>query len=262
MKSFYLLMVLGFFWLSRFQAEAASTLVVTYQGAGVQTSAVGSSFVYNFNSLGTGVTTSVSWTGWGGSGTFDRVNISDASQFGGAGGNGRYLFANGSNVSTLTLNSPVSYFGMWWSAGDSGNVLDFYNGSNLIISFSSSILSGLPTGFNGNPNSAFSGQNSGEKYAFLNFFIQNGDRIDRIVARGSNFESDNWTLRDPAYGLVAGDASTLPGTPVAQYNVTSGGTTTITDPSQMNTASVPEPSSGGLFIAGMAVLAALRRRKA
>ncbi|NBS15218.1 MAG: PEP-CTERM sorting domain-containing protein, partial [Verrucomicrobia bacterium] len=77
---------------------------------------------------------------------------------------------------------------------------------------------------------------------------------------GSNFESDNWTLRDPAYGTVAGDGATLPGTAVAQYNVNDAGTqTTVTDVSQINTSSVPEPSSGAMLLLGMVAL--LKRRK-
>jgi len=89
--------------------------------------------------------------------------------------------------------------------------------------------------------------------------VQSGLQIDKVVARGSNFESDNWTLRDPAYGLVAGDGATLPGTVVAQYNVNDAGSqTTVTDVSQINNTSVPEPSSISLIALGLGSLLALR----
>ena len=263
MRKFGFLLLVGLLGLGHFQAEAASSMVVTYEAARVMSSPVTNSYTYDFNSIGTGAKTNISWTGWGGTGTFTSVKVNPVDVFGGA-DNSNYTFANDSTPTTLTLSTGVSYFGLWWSAGDAGNVLDFYSGGNKIFTFTSSVMSGLSSSYNGNPNSgANAGGNSGEKYAFINFFVQSGFEIDKIVARGSNFESDNWTLRDPAYGLVAGDGPNLPGTPVAQYNVNDAGTqTTVTDPAQINNTSVPEPSSGVLLIAGMAVLAALRRRKA
>jgi hypothetical protein len=240
-------------------SPAASTMVVTYEAAGVMSSPVGSSFTYNFNSIGTGTKSSIGWTGWGGTGTFSSMEIKSADQFGGA-NNSNYTFANDSIPTTLTLSIGVSYFGMWWSAGDGGNVLDFYSGATKIFTFNSSVMGGLSSSYNGNPNSGFSGQNSSQKYAFINFFIQSGSQIDKIVARGSNFESDNWTLRDPAYGLLLADAVTLPGTPAAQYNVDNNGTqTVITDLTKIDMSSIPEPSAGSLFLLGAAW--ALRRRR-
>lgn len=240
-------------------ARAASSMVVTYEAAGVMSSPVGSSYTYNFNSLTTGTKTNVSWTGWGGTGTFSSMEIKSADQFGGA-NNSNYTFANDSIPTTLTLSTGVSYFGMWWSAGDGGNVLDFYNGPTKIFTFTSSVMSGLSSAYYGNPNAGRGGQNSGEKYAFINFFIQSGLQIDKIVARGSNFESDNWTLRDPAYGLLPADAGTLPGTPAAQYNVDDNGTqTVITDTTKIDMSSVPEPSVSSLLLLGAAL--ALRRRR-
>ncbi|NBS55299.1 PEP-CTERM sorting domain-containing protein [bacterium] len=49
---------------------------------------------------------------------------------------------------------------------------------------------------------------------------------------------------------------------MAQYNVNDAGTqTTVTDVSQINTGSVPEPSSASLLIAGAIGLLALNRRR-
>ena len=237
----------------------ASSMVVTYEVAGVMTSPVLSSYTYDFNSIGTGSKSNISWTGWGGTGTFSSVKVNPPDQYGGA-NNSNYAFSSDSTQTTLALSTRVSYFGIWWSAGDSGNILDFYSGATKIFTFTSSVLDGLSTSYNGNPNSAFRGQNSSQKYAYINFFVQSGEQIDKVIARGSNFESDNWTLRDPAYGLVVGDGATLPGTAVAQYNVNDAGSqTTVTDVSQINNTSVPEPSSLSLIALGLGSLLALRR---
>ena len=237
----------------------ASSMVVTYEVAGVMSSPVLSSYTYDFNSIGTGSKSNISWTGWGGTGTFSSVKVNPPDQYGGA-NNSNYAFSSDSTQTTLALSTRVSYFGIWWSAGDSGNILDFYSGATKIFTFTSSVLDGLSTSYNGNPNSAFRGQNSAQKYAYINFFVQSGEQIDKVIARGSNFESDNWTLRDPAYGLVVGDGATLPGTAVAQYNVNDAGSqTTVTDVSQINNTSVPEPSSLSLIALGLGSLLALRR---
>ena len=237
----------------------ASSMVVTYEVAGVMTSPVLSSYTYDFNSIGTGSKSNISWTGWGGTGTFSSVKVNPPDTYGGA-NSSNYAFSSDSTQTTLVLSTRVSYFGMWWSAGDSGNILDFYSGATKIFTFTSSVLDGLSTSYNGNPNSAFRGQNSSQKYAFINFFVQSGEQIDKVIARGSNFESDNWTLRDPAYGLVVGDGATLPGTAVAQYNVNDAGSqTTVTDVSQINNTSVPEPSSLSLIALGLGSFLALRR---
>ena len=187
-----------------------------------------------------------------------KVNPVDV--YGGA-NNSNYAFSSESTKTTLTLSTGVSYFGMWWSAGDAGNILDFYSGATKIFTFTSSVLNGLSASYYGNPNTGGNrGGNSAEKYAYINFFVQSGSQIDKIIARGSNFESDNWTLRDPAYGLVAGDEATLPGTAVAQYNVNDAGSqTTVTDVSQIDNAAVPEPSSLSLIALGLGSLLALRR---
>ncbi len=237
----------------------ASSMVVTYEVAGVMSSPVLSSYTYDFNSIGTGSKSNMSWTGWGGTGTFSSVKVNPPDTYGGA-NSSNYAFSSDSTQTTLVLSTRVSYFGMWWSAGDSGNILDFYSGATKIFTFTSSVLDGLSASYNGNPNSAFRGQNSAQKYAYINFFVQSGEQIDKVIARGSNFESDNWTLRDPAYGLVVGDGATLPGTAVAQYNVNDAGSqTTVTDVSQINNTSVPEPSSLSLIALGLGSLLALRR---
>jgi hypothetical protein len=157
--------------------------------------------------------------------------IYQADQYGGAGGSGYYpeVFAgtNGTGSYTLTLsvsgNIPgVNYFGLWFSALDAGNELQFYNGSNLVYTFGPAqfiTLVGSCAGgdnlFCGNPNNR--SEDSGEQFAFLNFFDMTGYFNEVVFSEsgGGGFESDNHTVayQDPPspYGPVIG-ATPEPGT--------------------------------------------------
>ncbi len=128
-----------------------------------------------------------------------------ADEYGGAAGTGRYpeIFSSGGSY-TLNLSASgtlpgVNYFGLWFSALDAGNLLQFYNGSTLVYSFTPAdfiTLVGACDGSNpfcGNPNNP--GEDSGEQFAFLNFFDTDG-YVTAIVfseSGGGGFESDNHT---------------------------------------------------------------------
>ncbi|MGC4043945.1 MAG: PEP-CTERM sorting domain-containing protein [Armatimonas sp.] len=122
---------------------------------------------------------------------------------------------------TLTFASPVRYFGMSYNAGDSQNGFSFYDSDNNFVGrySTATLISVLHGGvgtvtaldnsvydtsrYYGKPNGAGptnnnTGQNSGEPYAFLNFFVDGGG-ISKIVfdnsnTQGSGFESDNHTI--------------------------------------------------------------------
>jgi hypothetical protein len=175
-----------------------------------------------------------------GSGLF----INPANEYGGAGGTGYYAdVSKGSYTLTLgtTGNIPgVNYFGLWFSALDNGNDLKFYDGSTLLLDFTPALYQKLtgacPNAFCGNPTTAFKGDDSGEQFAFLNFFDTSG-YITSIVfteTTTAGFESDNFTA---AYQ----DPSNPSGTVI-------GGT--------------PEPSSFFLMLSGMLALLAICRRAA
>ena len=135
-----------------------------------------------------------------------------ADDYGGAGGGGRYpeIFpADGSYTLTLGTASGVpgvNYFGLWFSALDGGNLLQFYQDSTLLYSFTPddfiALVGACPgsNAFCGNPNN---GADSGEQFAFLNFFDTTPDGyFNRIVfsqTGGGGFESDNHTVgyQDP-----------------------------------------------------------------
>src|SRR5262249_17964966 len=109
----------------------------------------------------------------------------------------------GSQPTTLTLATPQRYFGLWWSAGDTNNLLSFYSGSKLIETFRTNdvvnFINAQPnkSAFYGNPNN---GQNKGEPYAFLNFYADPSNpslTFNRIVfsnVGSSGFEQDNHTI--------------------------------------------------------------------
>ena len=120
---------------------------------------------------------------------------------------------------TITFGSEQRYFGLWWSAGDPHNELDFYKGNTLlfrkvtadVLNFleSDRVQPGLRSQYFGNPNPGFQGSNHTEPYAFLNFFADPLDpnvTFDKVVLTNdalTGFESDNHTIAT-AYTDVTG----------------------------------------------------------
>jgi hypothetical protein len=96
-------------------------------------------------------------------------------------------------------------------------VLQFYSGKTLLQTFHTSdvtnFINALPNGggYRGNPNPEFQGQNSGENYAFLNFFANPSNQnvtFNEVVltnlSSGTGFESDNHTIA-AAYLAITGE---------------------------------------------------------
>jgi len=219
----------------------ADTFSIAYLTAGVQVPVSGS-----YETFGTGATTTVTsyassvvgnFTANSG-GSFELLN---ANQYGGAGGSGLYLEVLTGNTVTLTTPTPVNFFGLWFSALDSGSELQFYNGATLVETFNAGdFISGVGTcpgnAYCGNPNTNFLGQNNGQQYAYINFLDNSGNFTSIVFSEnncvGCGFESDNETI-----GV---NATTAPGTPLS---------------------GTPEPSSLVLLGSGMgALVAAVRRR--
>ena len=218
-------------------ASAQADLIVTYaENPGAVYSSVPDTQVLNwsgdsaFNQAGQ--YNNVTWSGVG---AINQVYLQGANQYGGATGTGFYPVqsnpAYGGSVggaqaigtSTLTLNTASSYFGLWWSAGDAYNKLSFYNGTTLVGSFTTqSLLDLLPSSYDGNPTTAFKGQDGGEPFAFINFYGTGGLAWTSIQLSDNNntgFESDNWTTRILPWGSDPNDAGPLPGKPVADIPV-------------------------------------------
>jgi len=218
---------------------ASASVIITYsENPNAYNSTLSGTSVYDFNSNPLGRTANVDWNGVG---TFDNLFIKKADAFGGAPDSAnptgsRYSVqgaGSGLLTTTLFLNTDSSYFGMWWSAGDSRNVLSFYDGDNLVSRFTTgTLMEPLPASYDGNPMNRT--VNRQEPYAFINFFGDETTKWDRIVFSNngtSGFESDNYTTRVEAWDPAKDD--TLPGVVVA--SVTGTTTTPITSTNLTNT---------------------------
>lgn len=219
------------------RADDYNMIITTAEGSGAFNTTLGNTSVENFNSLPTGANRNVSWSGVG---TIDAVGVLNPNVYGGApdangAGATRYAVQStsgslgGIGKTTLTLNTPSSYFGLYWSAGDPYNVLDFYNGNNLVAHFTTAnLMNKLPSSYNGNPDSLYLGQDRNEKFGFINFMGSAGTSWNSVVFSNlgsSGFESDNWTSRVNGWNPTV---DTLPGTPVELIQ-TSGGVQTTAD---------------------------------
>ncbi len=154
-------------------------------------------------------------------GAYSSVQINPADEYGGAGGAGKYAVAFGGTpyqVSlTTTLATGINYFGFWLSALDAGNEVSFYNNSTLVYSFTpTDLISALgacskSNPYCGNPNTTFLDYNSGQLYAFVNFFDTTGTfnsvHFEESPADGG-YESDNQTV-----GFVTAQSGTVLGVP-------------------------------------------------
>lgn len=161
-------------------------------------------------------------------GSYQNTLIFNADQYGGAGGTKQYFDVdasrskNGQTVSTLKFTEAQSYFGLWWSAGDSTNAMKFYSNGNLVQTMTTADVKNYisklanKSDYYGNPNSAFAGKNTGEPYAFINFYYDGGT-FDEIqftnlkpdgTLSGTGFESDNHTVAT-GYKTVTGNIVTV-----------------------------------------------------
>ena len=252
---------------------AKAELIVTYaEDPSLNQSSLGGTQVFDFNTMSIGYQKNVSWKGVG---TFDQLYINKADAYGGAADatnpKGSLYSVQGAGTpvtsSTLQLDIASSYFGMWWSAGDPRNVLSFYSGEKLVGTFTtSSLLNLLPSTYDGNPINRKI--NSGEPYAFINFYGDEKTTWDRIVLTNdgsSGFESDNYTTRVAAWDPAKDGA--LGGVPVA---IVSGTTTTAVTAETLSetrwaldetsVASVPAaPAPPLALLAAFAAVFAMRR---
>ncbi|ARS26511.1 Npun_F0296 family exosortase-dependent surface protein [Sphingomonas sp. KC8] len=192
------------------EAAGATQTTATFDYKGVET----------FNGLNAGVQSfSTNFGGSTVSGTYANVNVLPADQYGGAGGSNYAVAGLGIQGSyaidfTATGTSGINYFGYWLSALDAGNTVRFFNQGTEVFSFTPTNVLALVAGnpnYYGNP---LTGANSGEPYAFLNFFYDGGT-FDRIVfeqkaGSTAGYESDNHTI---GYFIDKGDGTPVPAVP-------------------------------------------------
>lgn len=237
-------------------AQAAPTVLVTYEAAGVVNSTAGFDFkgveTFNSRAVGNNQTFSSDFGTTGQStvisGTYTGVDISANNVYGGAGNTNFAVTFSGTGYSVLSLTETTSggstglnYFGYWLSALDSGNRVQLLSGGSVIFTFNPAdviaAIGGCPNGANpycGNPVSGPNqGGNTAEPYVFVNFFVS-----------GGTFDAVRF-YEDPQVGGYESDNHT-----VGFYNATSG-----------TPVGVPEPATLGLLGASLLGLGALARRR-
>lgn len=150
--------------------------------------------------------------------------ISAANQYGGAGGSGNFITTptgTGTNVKlTHTATIPgVNYFGLAISALNAGNTVVLKRAGATLITYGPADLikalgacPNVNNAYCGNPGpGANTGLNSGEQYAFVNFFDLNG-YFDEIVLteNGGGFENDNFTTGYVDTNYIFGTSTSVP----------------------------------------------------
>ncbi|MBD2667505.1 PEP-CTERM putative exosortase interaction domain protein [Richelia sinica FACHB-800] len=94
------------------------------------------------------------------------------------------------NTGSVTINfaKALDYFGLYWGSVDTYNSISFYDGANLLTTF---------TGSNIPDTTASGNQTSPQDNVFVNFFAGAGEKFDKIVltSTGVAFESDNHAYR-------------------------------------------------------------------
>lgn len=223
------------------QSALADTLTITTLAPGVQAPTGITNYYENFDQVTpSGGTLTTNFNGSPVTGTYTgNYAILPADAYGGANGS-KYISTAGTSSSyTLTLNQSVNYFGLWFSALDAGNSISFYNGKDLVSTFSPSNFVGLvgacssSNAYCGNPNN---GLDAAEQFAYLNFYDPTGT-FNKIVfdqdTSSGQFESDNQA--------VASLSSAPGGTPLPGVT--------------------PEPASLFLFGTGLLGFAGLFRRR-
>lgn len=218
-------------------AQAAFNITVEAPGVLNSTATFSSYGVETFDGLSSGLYPSFdsSFGGTSITGSFSNATIVPANQYGGAGGGGNYVTDNNGNFS-MTTTSNLTYFGLWISALNSTNNLDFYNGTTLVESFVPADLIALVIGnsaYKGNPSWGGIDKDPGEPFAFVNFFDTTGT-FNKITVSGFGYESDNYTV----------------GTFTSQSGVAVG-----------PVADVPEPLSLALLGIGIAGLGMVKRQR-
>jgi len=169
-------------------------IVFTIEGPGVQATTVPGAVTETFDGLTPGPLGVYSSPGIG---TFAGGQIVAANLYGGAGGVGNYYAVGGESGTTLgvlALNTPQDYVGLWWSAGDAENVLQFFDGASLVGTYDVAdiIGGGLAPGYYGNPNNR--SLDPGEPFVYLNFTTTGATQITSLDFENpvsTGFELDN-----------------------------------------------------------------------
>jgi hypothetical protein len=264
---------------------AMADVVMTYaEAAGQMFSQVPGAITETFDNLtvgsnytNSGYNVDVPFAGNASIGVYDKLSILAANQYGGANGT-HYAVTSDEDAlgnipeTTLQINNSTynQYFGLWWSAGDAANVLEFFNGNTLVAYFTTqNLLNHLnmlsPDNYKGKPaGDTYAGKDSGENFAYINFYATAGTSWDKIVFINnatSGFENDNnsvaaWSASGTMLGTPLEDVSgttivttyDLSGTSTSNQQLPPGG---IVSPDN-DIPSVPEPATVTALLATLA----------
>lgn len=203
--------------------DAQATLIFTIENPGIQSTTVAGATTETFESVPLGYITS--YNSLAVDGIYSSGQVIPADVFGGAGGGGQYdvVGLGGTTSQFLTFNSPKTYFGMWWSAGDAENVLKFYDGDDVLATYNvGSIIPYLSSAYYGNPNGNYAGQNLGEPYVYLNFTALDDSFITKIEFINSGFngyETDNHSVASQRLDTPPGHSVPDGGTTIAMLSL-------------------------------------------
>ena len=229
-------------------ANAQAILVTIAEAPGQQSSTLAGVAVFDFDSLPAGSHSNVVWEdvgvidellvaeGYFGFGAYDPSDGLN-SRFNWNGWGGWYNDPVVSST-TITLDQPSAYFGLYWSAGDGDDIIRFYSGDTLVAEFSTQTVvdsASLTAEYYGDPNhpnqwNPYLNYNHTEPYAYINFYADDNTTWDRVVLTqthdlGSGFETDNLSTRVAPLDPNVDDVSVI-GTIIAE--VTDSGTSVVT----------------------------------
>jgi hypothetical protein len=191
---------------------SATTVSLSVEAPGVQQSSFSNIVTEDFDSLSIGPKPLINSV----VGTYTAAApggmIVAADAFGGA-YQTQYLAVGNQSLPTtaisLDLAGPSTYFGFYFGAMDALNVIEVFDGADLVTTITRAVieplLGGNPAYF-GNPNT---GQNTGEPYAYVNIVATSGT-FDRLVftnPSGTGLESDNHSVQvvpEPSSLAIAG----------------------------------------------------------
>jgi hypothetical protein len=194
MRRFLLALTITLFGVS---ARTEAGIIMTIEAPGVTTSQVAGVSTETFDGFTTGphalLPNSVGFYTATPTGTAPVIN--PASFFGGAGGVGNFLQADGGV--RFTPVASLGYFGFWWSAANSGDTVTV----NGVTTFDlDTILNSglLQPGYYGNPSGFFQGHDPQQPFVYVNLFATDiSSKFLTIDFSGPGFQTDNHsTLHD------------------------------------------------------------------
>ena len=206
-----------FYSFSHTTALASTIILYTLSAPGIQQSEFQGDEGYLTESFDSQTLGAMPGSGSFAGGSYTTTGSSQILSFdrhGGAGGTGKFAFTGSTGSIEVNL-APTKYVGFWFSAGNEGNYVDFYDGTTLLGTLATSNIVSI-VGSKNNPNqviaadglsysgSAWYGNPNPDMpnsslvdnsiFAYVNAGLEDADvDFNRIVFRGQWFEFDNVT---------------------------------------------------------------------